>query len=206
MELIMSGGHSVIGNPGSRLKYPTLLKLKASGNGSSGQLKRHISMNSWRTLSCSFLVNSSSSGDILRVGNYLVILQLGTSVRVVWYSAGALNVDTRFENVLTADGTTPHYIMVNMRSSTASRYPNILSLYVGKFGSVDEYSIRKFTSINYAPLYNQSDSEKITLGNSGDGTADVSIGSFRLFDYELKAEQFAADQANTWQMKYVQDM
>jgi hypothetical protein len=204
MEFRMTGGYSIVKNPSPRLNYTTVLKLKASGNGAKGRLIRDINMNSWRTLTMSFLVNSNGNGYIVGIGASIQFLQEGTSVRFIW-PADVINVNTVFQNVLIPDGVTPHYLILNMLSEKESRYPNAVRVYVGPYRYIDDSYLRKFTTTNYAPLYYTSYDFSLFLGYWDQNTADISVASLRLFDYELKADEYNKDQANTWQMKYIQD-
>jgi len=206
MELVMTGGYSMVANPSPKLKYPSVLKLKASGNGGMGQVKRNIAPNSWRTLTMSFVVNSATTGHILSMGNRITIRQNGTSVDCIYSEARAVFSKT-FQ--LNPDGVTPHYLTINLLSQKENRYPNQASFYVDTFGYTD-YKVASYSTPNYEPLIDKAGSnnyEQLMIGAVArwGPAADISIGSIRLFDYELKADEYNKDQANTWQMKYIQD-
>jgi hypothetical protein len=184
------------------MKYPLLFQINSYG---TGYIEGRFSMNSWRTLTLSFINNSSSGGKILVFGP-LTILVKGSDIIFKWKEDkynNTLDITRTFTNVCPPN--TPCYIMVNMRSIQDNTYPTVLQLYAGPFGSINKSSIIPFTSNNNQPLYNINHTGYfIALGENSDLNRNfsISIGSLRLFDYELFPEEVAIDQANTWQMKY----
>jgi hypothetical protein len=99
-----------------------------------------------------------------------------------------------------------------MRSDYEGQYPNRITFAVGnikgwKSGNITRDSIGQyaatFTTSNNAPLFNTSDSSQLIIGDSDRvKSAEIKIGSIRLFDYELDDRDILRDIKNEWQMAY----
>ena len=201
MELWKAGAATMIKNTNSAFKYPILLQLKSSGNGQA-VVTRVLAINSWRTLTLSFLAGNSNESILLQFGALKINLT-GNNVLFSWQSA-TFQVTATFQNAIDISESKPNYIIVNMRSQYRNMYPNTISFYAGTYGSYSSDKLQTFTTTNNNPLYNTSDKDYLILGDRDQvKSANVKIASLRLFDYELKDEQFAIDQANTWKMKYI---
>jgi hypothetical protein len=190
-------------------KLDAVAKLKGTGNG-FGTCKKLLAMNSWRTLTCAFFVNSTNTGVILNLGPLTVNIESG-KLSFIWQGS-TLSASGKYD-ALRADGKTPHMLVVNMRSDYKGRYPNRLTVAVGTFqewksGRVGLQSgssqTGSFTTNNNAPLYSTGDAFALKIGDTNSrATADVSIGWVRIFDYEMDNNDIQRDCDNAWQMSFI---
>lgn len=187
-------------------KIGALLRLKQTGSGFA-MTNKLFAMNSWRTLTSQFLINSMADGAILRYGSIEFGIQ--NRMAVCSFQSGSLKVRHAWP---VQAGTTPYYFYVNMRSDFEGKYPNRLTM---AFGPIADFrsgrinvqeegpSVVSFTTTQNAPLYSQSEAAKLELGDkTGRMTADVSIGYLRLFDYELNSTDVQRDIQNAWLMDF----
>jgi hypothetical protein len=207
-ELVLSAT-DLLTNTNAELPYKKVLKMSAN---SLGVVSRNLGMNSWRTLSVSFLagggLNASTGARTLLSLGPLTITMNGRNVTFSWSSA-TLTASQTFNGLINAG---PNYLVVNMRSDFESRYPNRITFAVGTYsmwknGTINIQStspnVATFTTANNAALYNKTDSAEFVLGEkSRTKTAEVGIGSIRLFDYELDTDDILRDIKNEWQMEY----
>lgn len=157
---------------------------------------------------------NTSAGPVLFSIGPLKVFLMGTSLMVQWNS-GSLSVNQVFPNVVQADGITPNYLAVVMRSDYAGRYPNTLSIVCGTKDFIKQNNFRlNQTSANTATvstpdesaLYaSPTDGTPLVLGDqSGANTAYASIASLRLFDYSMEREDILKDVENNWKMAFPQ--
>lgn len=204
-ELVLSAT-DVLTNTNTAFPYKKVLKM--TGN-SLGVLSRNLAMNSWRTLSVSFLAGQGQGSKTLLSLGPLTITINGRDATFSWSSA-TLTASHTF-NGLVSSGV-PNYIVVNMRSDFESRYPNRVTFAIGSYsmwknGTINIQStgpnVNSFTTSNNAALYNKTDSAELVLGEkSRTKSAEIGIGSIRLFDYELDTNDILRDINNEWQMEY----
>jgi hypothetical protein len=203
MDTIKSGGYTIVQNRNQYLPFPALLQLTKN---SSSRSIRLFEINSWRTLTLSFIANQDSyTNAILLNFDALTITLEGKSIVFSWQSS-TLNSSITVPNIIPNDKNIPVYIMVNMRSQYRGTYPNTLSVYVAYMNnsSYNPSAVQTLTTTNNDPLYSLSNSGYLTLGDINNlQTANVQIGSLRLFDYELNGEQVQIDMVNNWKMKYI---
>jgi hypothetical protein len=204
MELIMSPQTSVTRARGIP-DINAVLNMRVGGNGYA-VTRRALALNSWRTMTTQFYINSLTNGMILELGPLTVSVQNG-QVRVRWNSA-TLSVVKEFPATVGA-----YYLVVNMRSDYNGTFPNRLTIAFGlatQFvsGSINIQQIGSqvvtYTTTNNSPLYNKQDSAKLYLGDKNTGnTADVSFAYVRVFDYELINVNLIRDIQNAWLMKFI---
>jgi hypothetical protein len=210
MALNLSPSIQIEDTPESAIpKLNAVAKLKGVGNG-LGTSTKLIGMNSWRTMTCAFFLNSTTTGVLLNLGPFTASIENG-QLSFSWQGS-TLSASGKF-STLTADGKTPHLLVVNMRSDYRGRYPNRLSVAVGtcrdfKSGRIGLQSgssgFGTYTTNNNAPLYSAADAFPLKIGDPNSrATADVSVGWVRLFDYELDSNDIQRDCDNAWQMAYL---
>jgi hypothetical protein len=199
---------SVVANSGSAAipKIGALLRLRNNGSGFAMTTK-NFAMNSWRTLTSQFLINSMADGAILRYGSIEFGIQ--NRMAICSISSGALKVRHAWP---VQAGSAPYYFYINMRSDFDGKYPNRLTMAFGlasdfRSGRINVQqegpSVVSFTTNQNTPLYTQSEAAKLELGDkTGRKTADVSVAYLRLFDYELNSTDVQRDIQNTWLMEF----
>lgn len=199
---------SIVANTGAAAipKIGALLKLKNSGSGYAITSK-NFAMNSWRTLTTQFFINSMADGAILRFGPIEFGIQ--NRMAICSFQSGSLKVRKAWQ---VQASTTPYYFYINMRSEYNGKYPNRLTMAFGqaadfKAGRINVQqegpTVVSFTTTQNAPLYAQSDAAKVELGDkTARKTADVSVGYLRLFDYEMNSTDVQRDIQNAWLMDF----
>lgn len=185
-------------------------KLKLGGSSASGITRKTLSMNSWRTLTCAFFVNQGAKGILCSIGPFAAAID-GDKLTFSW-SGSTLNVKDSLGGLI-ADSSTPHVLVVNMRSDFNGKYPNRLSIGVAtcedwKSGRVTfgagQSQVKTFTTQGNQPLYAPGDAFPLALGNPS-GSADVAIAWLRLFDYELDTNDIIRDCKNSWKMMFISE-
>jgi hypothetical protein len=158
-------------------------------------------------------LNTNPPPKLLSLGPLNVYLS-GRTLIITWNS-GSLSVQYSFPNAVQADGVTPNYIAVTMRSDYAGRYPSSLSVVCGttnylKTASWDMSSTGQgtasFSTPDQSPLYSSAtDGTQLILGDvSSVNSAFASIASVRLFDYSMEREDILRDIDNNWKMAFPQ--
>jgi hypothetical protein len=216
---LAGNNYEFINKPNNTTYYPYTNGLRLNSRDTFVYMHTHFSMNSWRTLTISFLNSPDNKGRTnghrLLTFSGLVVNIDDSSVIITWNSA-TLSITKRFDNVIDNTNTVLNYIYINMRSDFDGTYPNRLCFAVGNSqqflnGSIQVNSISPntatYTTPNNAPLYNPSDYAILKMGIEGTNTAaKVTIGSVRLFDYELNDDDAIRDVKNNWEMGWVGDM
>jgi hypothetical protein len=208
MELVRSAQTTVTANRGTAIpNIGAVLQIKAGGNGYA-VTKRALAINSWRTLTTQFYINTLANGMILELGPLTVSIQ-NSKLRVRWNSA---TLQATQEYPVQA-GNSPAYLAVNMRSDFQGKFPNRFTIAFGPAGQFVNGQINiqqvgsqvaSFTTTQNNPLYNRQDSAKLYVGDKNTGnSADVAFAYVRLFDYELINTNLVRDIQNTWLMKYI---
>jgi hypothetical protein len=208
-ELIQSGT-TAVKSTRTDLPYSGLLQFTAK-NGSA-TLKKTVAINSWRTMTISFIPGSNPTSSIIFTnGSSFTIRMQGQDVQFEYKSA-TLTATHVARNVLALDGKTSHYIYMNMRSDFDSQFPNRLTFAVASHqawlnGSVTlgvlGNNVQSFTTAGNQPLFNKSDSMQVILGDKNRLiSAAMQVGFLRFFDYELDTRDIARDIRNDWQMAY----
>lgn len=190
-------------------KLGAVARLKGSGNG-LGTSKKLLAMNSWRTITTAFFLNNTTTGVFMNLGPLTVSIE-GGQLSFSWQGS-TLSANGKFGG-LVADGKTPHLLVVNMRSDYKGRYPNRLSVAVGTFADWKSGRVGlqpgssqfgSYTTNNNAPLYSNNDAFQLKVGDPNSrATADVSVGWFRVFDYEMDSNDIQRDCDNAWQMAFI---
>jgi hypothetical protein len=210
-------GHNYefINKPDNTVYYPYPNGIRLHSRDSFFYMHTHFSMNSWRTLTVSFLNSPDNKG---RTSGYRLLTFSGlvvniddSSIIVTWNSA-TLSITKRFDNVIDNTNTVMNYIYINMRSDFDGTFPNRLCIAVGNSqqflnGSIQVNSISQntatYTTANNSPL----DYGLLRMGIDGtNAAAKVILGSVRLFDYELDDNDAIRDVKNNWEMGWVNDM
>lgn len=184
--------------------------LRVGENG-YGLTKKNIGMNSWRTLTCLFYVNSATPVQslLLNLGP-LSVFTNQRNLEFSWQSATLTKTGT-FGGLVT-DKKTPFLLVVNMRSDYTNRYPNRFTIACAsvadwKAGRVSlaagTNNSLSVTTTGNQPLYNITDAFQLKLGDPNTrASADVSVGWVRLFDYELQDADVVRDANNAWKMAF----
>jgi hypothetical protein len=198
MNLITSGTQIV----------PTGLQLI---NNSFAETNRLLAMNSWRTLTCLFTAEQNSTSSVLFTLGPLSVGIQGTNLSVRFQSA-SIQVDKTFSNVLSLSANEPNYLFINMRSDFEGKFPNRVTIAVGKAaqfvnGSINvggiSPNVASYTTVASAPLYASNDAFKLQLGHTGrSATAKAIVRHLRLFDYELASRETIRDIQDTWEMQF----
>jgi hypothetical protein len=149
-------------------------------------------------------LNTKNPPIILQLGPITVGMS-GTDVSFKWDSA-TLKANYAFNNAVVTDGNRASYLMINMRSRYKGQYPDTVSVYCGvveRTTTIDPSKIQTFSTARSQPIYSQTDSAKLVLGDqNGINSANITVGKLRLFDYELDVNDMKRDIAGEWLMKY----
>ena len=210
MSLNLSPSVLLNDTPGNVIpNLPVVANLRGAGNG-MGTTRKLLAMNSWRTLTCAFFLNSNTAGVVFNLGPLTVSTNLQGQLVVAWQGS-TLNATATIGG-LVADGKTPHLLVVNMRSDFKGKYPNRLTVGCATFADWRSGRVRfqagnnqvaSYTTTNNAALYSKDDSFPLKLGDTNSrATANVSLAWFRLFDYEMDSNDCVRDCNNTWKMAF----
>ncbi len=197
-------------NSGGIPNLPCVVKLKSGSGSGAGVTGKSLAINSWRTITCAFTVNSNSKGWLFYMGPLGV--QVNGNQLFFYWAGSTLNVQENLGGIV-ADGTTPHLLVINMRSDFNGKYPNRFTVGVAtmddwKSGRVSfspgQSQVKSYTTNGNQPLYAPGDAFALAVG-SPSGSADVAIGWIRFFDYELDTSDIIRDCNNAWKMMFMSD-
>ncbi len=199
--------------------YPYLKELKLGSRSAYARLMKNISFNSWRSIGISFFASENTSGSatgyfLFRLGNVLTVRLLGRNV-IVSLATATLTVTKIFENVINNTNSVPNYLFINCKRDSGQNqdYPNRITFAVGTMAAFYSGNISietagnnmaTYTTTGNQPVFTASDSAELSLGDSsGVSSAICTIGSLRMFDYQMETSDVQRDIANQWKMKFL---
>jgi len=201
MSLTLSPNSKIVE---TKSMFPYLLQLRNGSRSGFAIVKRNITMNSWRTLTCCFLC-SSGQGVLLNFGPCMVSL-IGKHLRIQWTSA-TLEKSHTFENIIELDSSTPYLLCIGMKSDMETISPNRLVIGVASLSDwisgrvrfeVIGPSVISFITEQFNPLYNISDTFQLCIGDVTH-SANAALAWVRFFDYELESVDIVRDCTNSWE-------
>jgi hypothetical protein len=216
MNLIKSANTSVVAvAPNQNFPFPAALQLRNGLGSSAAATSRFISAQGWRSLSMFFIPSAAIlPAQLIKFGPFAFIYA-GSNGGFFWES-GTLNVKEYLMNrAIVADGSTPHYLHLCMRSDTRGTFPNRILFACGpvskwKSGEINLPSgsgenVATFTTFGGASVFTtQNATDQLILGDLASVlSANARIGAVRLFDYELSQEDILRDINNAWEMKFL---
>jgi hypothetical protein len=204
---------TVANTPG--FPYPAALQLRYGVGSSAAATTRYISAQGWRSLSIMFIPSvAAGPAQLIKFGPFTFIYS-GNTGGFSWES-GTLSIkNALMQNALVADGITPHYLHLCMRSDNPNLFPNRVLFACGPVSrwtngqinlpSGSGANVLTFTSANGMPVFTAANAtDQIILGDiNGVLSANVRIGAVRLFDYELSQEDILRDVNNKWDMAFL---
>jgi hypothetical protein len=200
--------------------YPYLKELKLGSRSASATLMKNVSFNSWRSISMSFFASENTSGStsgylLFKLGDAITVRILGKDVIVNVNTATLPNVTKRFTNVIDNTNTIPNYLFINCKrdSGQTQGYPNRITIAVGTMfaflsGNISVETpgnnMATYTTVGNQPVFTATDSAELSLGDrSAVSSAICTIGSVRLFDYQMDTNDIQRDIKNEWKMKFL---
>ncbi len=200
--------------------YPYLKELKLGSRYSYSRLLKNIAFNSWRSISISFFASENTSGSttgylFFQISDAITVRLLGKDVIVNINTATLPNVTKRFTNVIDNTNTIPNYLFINCKrdGGQTQGYPNRITIAVGNMAAFITGSISvetpgnnmaTYTTVGNQPVFTATDSAELFLGDKNAvSSAICTIGSVRLFDYQMETSDIQRDIKNEWKMKFL---
>jgi hypothetical protein len=199
--------------------YPYLKELKLGSRSAYAKLMKNVAFNSWRSLSISFFASENTSGSatgflLFKLGEAITVRILGKNV-IVSVNTATLNVNKTFTNVIDNNNIIPNYFFINCKRDSGQNqdYPNRITFAVGTMAAFYSGNISietagnnmaTYTTTGNQPVFTATDSAELSLGDSsGVSSAICTIGSLRMFDYQMENSDIQRDIKNEWKMNFI---
>lgn len=199
--------------------YPYLKELKLGSRTASATLMKNMAFNSWRSICISFFASENTSGStagylLFKLGDAITVRLLGRNV-IVSINTATLTATKVFENVIDNTNTIPNYLFINCKrdGGQTQGYPNRITIAVGTYiafftGSISietpGNNMATYTTVGNQPVFTATDSAELSLGDKNAvSSAICTIGSVRLFDYQMDSSDIQRDIKNEWKMKFL---